>query len=65
MVSVTYFVPDPLKPGGRYETVRERIRKIDAADRKIILARKVTAGGAYLEIRIADILDLQGETPYP
>ena len=58
-VTVTYFIKDPFKPGGRYETVSGPVRKVDAAEQKIILDRKVTAGGAYMEIPIADILDIQ------
>ena len=61
-VSVTYFIGDPFKPGGRYETVCGPVRKVDTAEQKIILDRKITAGGAYMEIRIADILDIHLET---
>ena len=58
-ITATYFIPDPFKPGGRYETVTEKIRKIDTVEQKIILDRKITAGGAYMEIQIADILDIR------
>ena len=51
------------KPGGRYETVTEKIRKIDTAEQKIILDRKVTAGGAYMEILIPDILEIRQDAP--
>ena len=61
VISVTYFIRDPFKPGGRYDTVTERIRKIDSVGRKIVLDRKITAGGAYMEISIADILDVHEE----
>ena len=63
VVSVTYFIPDPLKPGGRYETVTEKVRKLDPVSRAIILGRKVTAGGACLEIPLTDIVDIQEQTP--
>lgn len=62
-MTVTYFIPDPFKPGGRYETVTEKIRKIDTAEQKIILDRKVTAGGAYMEILIPDILEIRQDAP--
>lgn len=59
--AVTYFVPDPLKPGGVYETVTEKIRRVDAVAGTIRLDRKVTAAGSYMEIRIDDILDIREE----
>jgi len=59
-VSVTYFIPDPLKAGGRYETVTERIRKVDSVGKKLILDRKVGTAGSYMEILMADVLDLYG-----
>lgn len=57
-VTVTYFVPDPLKPGGVYETITEKARRVDPAGGILQLDRKVTAGGAYMEIRIEDIVDI-------
>ncbi len=60
-LSITYFIPDPLKAGGRYETVREVVRKTDTAARKLILERKVGMAGSYMEISMADILDIRGE----
>ena len=58
-IMVTYFIPDPLKSGGIYETLSERVRRVDAANGIIQLARKVTMAGSYLEIRIEDILNIQ------
>ena len=62
-VTVTYFVPDPLKPGGTYETITENVRRVDAADGMIQLERKATRAGSYMEIRIEDILVIQENTP--
>ena len=59
LVTVTYFVPDPLKSGGIYETVKEKIRRVDPAAGKIQLDRKVSAAGSYMEIRIGDILAIR------
>lgn len=59
--TITYFVPDPLKPGGVYETVTEKIRRADAVSGTIQLDRIVTVGGSYMELRIEDILDIQEE----
>jgi len=60
-VSITYFIPDPLKAGGRYETVREQIRRVDTVEQAIILNRKVGKGGSFATIRIADILQIEEE----
>ena len=60
-VSVTYFVPDPLKAGGRYETVTEKIRKVDPVRQTVILDRKTGSAGSWMEIRIADILEITGQ----
>ena len=61
-VSITYFVPDPLKAGGRYETSVERIKKIDSVRGKLVLTR---ADGAkspenkHAEIDIRDIIEIK------
>ena len=60
-LTITYFVPDPLKPGGVYETTTGKIRRMDPVSRKIQLDRKVTTAGSYMEIRIEDILDIREE----
>ena len=58
-VTVTRFIPDPLKPGGRYETTTEAVRKVDPVGGKLILERKVGISGSYAEIMIDDILSLE------
>ena len=60
-LSITYFIADPLKAGGRYETVTETIRKVDTVEQVIILNRKVGKAGSYETIRIADILEIHGD----
>ena len=37
VVSITYFEPDTKKQGGRYRTVKERIKKVDTYERRLIL----------------------------
>lgn len=61
VTTITYFVQDPLKPGGMYQTVTEKIRRVDAIHGVIQLDKKVTAGGSYMEILIGDILNIQEE----
>ena len=58
---ITYFVPDPLKPGGKYETVTERVRRVDAAHQKVILAKTAGYAGSYVEIDMRNILEIQSE----
>ena len=60
-VTVTYFIPDPLKDGGRYETVAETIRKVDPVRRAVILNRRTGLSGTWDSIPFADILDISGD----
>ena len=63
-VTVTYFVPDQLKAGGRYETLTDRVRKVDALFGKLILEQKEGTAGSHKEIRIADILEIESNLFY-
>ena len=61
-VSITYFVPDPLKVGGRYETSVEKIKKIDSVRGKLVLKRVADANGPenkQAEIDIRDIIEIK------
>ena len=60
-LSITYFVPDPLKAGGRYDTVTEKIRKIDVVRGKVVLMRTEGKAGINVEIDINNILEIHGE----
>ena len=60
VVAITYFIPDHLKAGGRYETITEAIRRVDTVEQKLILTRKIGIGGSYMEISIADVLEIEG-----
>ena len=59
LAAITYFIPDLLKAGGRYETVTEPIRRIDATRGKIILVRTEGYGHSAVEISIPDLLDIR------
>ena len=63
MVSVTYFMQDRKKAGGRYETVSGYVKKIDAAGGKIVLTRTEGSRNQHMEIYMKDILDLRGGFP--
>ena len=63
VVTITWFVPDPLKPGGAYRTLTEKVRRVDAANGIIQLEKKATAAGSYMEIPIRDVLDIREEQP--
>lgn len=58
--AVTYFVPDPLKAGGTYETVTGKIRRVEPI-RGVIRLEADPAAGSCLEIRMKDILEIRAE----
>ncbi len=60
-VFITYFIPDPLKAGGRYETAVEQINRIDKDKGKVVLARTQGYGHQNVEIDMKDILEIHGE----
>ncbi|SCZ81656.1 hypothetical protein [Pseudobutyrivibrio xylanivorans] len=60
-VSITYFVPDASKDGGKYITVNERIKKIDSVGNQIILIKTKGTGKVNETISFADITDITGD----
>ena len=60
-LTITYFVPDLLKAGGRYDTITEEIKRIDVARGKVVLVRTEGYGKTNVEISISDILEITGE----
>ena len=64
-VTVTYFVPDPLKDGGRYETTAETVRRFDPVNGRLIPERKAGPAGSDAGIRISDILEIHYGEPSP
>ena len=58
-VLLTWFIQDPLKAGGRYETAREKVKGFDPAGGRLILERKSGRSGANAEIRLEDILAME------
>ena len=56
VAEITYFVPDEKKSGGEYVTVKEEIKRIDAAFRKLILVRTEGAGKVNASIDIGSII---------
>ena len=60
-VSITYFIPDPLKSGGRYETEVVQIRKVDAVNKKVVLMKTEGYGNPNVEIDMRDILEIHGD----
>lgn len=51
-VTITYFVKDKYKDGGKYISITNKIKKIDLVSKKIILMDK-------LSINIEDIYDIE------
>lgn len=52
LVTVTYFVPDSKKAGGKYITVRKRLKKTDEIYRRLYFTDRT-------EINAEDILDIE------
>ena len=59
-VTVTFFVKDPLKEGGAYETFSGNVRKIDRVERMVVFAAESGRSGGKM-IPIDDIAVLYGE----
>ena len=59
--TISYFVPDERKAGGETVIATEKVRRIDPANRKIILARKKGLAGAYEEIDLDRIIRIGQE----
>lgn len=58
-LTITYFIPDPHKAGGRYDTVTAQVRRIDTIAEKLILLPKDNQD--ILEtISFEHILSIQG-----
>ncbi len=61
LLTITYFVPDSQKAGGEYLTVTEEIKKIDTANRKIVLMKCKEISNINLTIDIEAVTDIKGE----
>lgn len=53
-ISITYFLPDAKKDGGKYVTVTSNVKSIDEYKQAIILENKT-------KISISEIIDIAGE----
>ena len=58
VLSITYFVKDPLKAGGSYQNIEEAVRKVDIHEQKLVLERITGPAGTCMMIDFADILDI-------
>ena len=54
-ITVTYFVPDDKKRGGKYQKITGKIKKIDDYNKFIIFT-----DGKFISIK--DIINISGET---
>ena len=44
LITFTVFIPDDRKSGGKYADITDRVKKIDAAFRKVVLMTKRESG---------------------
>ena len=61
ILTFTYFLNDSMKQGGSYVTMTERVRKIDAVNKKIHLYKKTGASESYMELDMNKIKDISGD----
>lgn len=61
VVTVTYFVPDETKSGGRYERVTDAVKKLDLAAQQLVLMSKAGIAGRNTAIDIGNILTIHGD----
>ena len=61
ILTFTYFLPDHAKQGGSYVNLTERVRKIDAVNRRIVLFKTVGASKSYMELEMDRIKDISGD----
>ena len=61
VLEITYFVPDEKKAGGEYVTKAEAVKRIDAANKKIVLMAESRIGHVNLTIDLDKVADLRGE----
>lgn len=61
ILTFAYFLNDRMKQGGSYVTMTERVRKIDAVNRKIVLYKTVGTGHRYMELDMDKIKDISGD----
>ncbi len=60
-MTITYFIPDEVKDGGKYESVTAEIKKIDPVLRKIMLTKNEGYGRMNYTIDMDTVLNIQGE----
>ena len=61
ILTFTYFLNDRMKQGGSYVTMTERVRKIDAINRKIVLYKTIGTSQRYMELDMDKIKDISGD----
>lgn len=54
-------MPDKLKAGGSYETITDRVRKVDSVYRKVVLMSTEGRGGLNKTIDFDKIIEIHGE----
>lgn len=59
-VTITYFIPDPRKAGGKYSTITAQVKRIEPTELKMVLVTK-NQPNIPETIRFDQILSIQGE----
>ena len=61
ILTFSYFLNERMKQGGSYVNMTERVRKIDAVKRKIVLYKTSGTSQRYMELDIDNITDISGD----
>lgn len=61
ILTFTYFLPDHVKQGGSYVHLTEKVRKIDAVNRRIVLFKTVGDSKSYMELEMDRIKYISGD----
>ncbi len=63
VLTFTVFVPDERKAGGSYEEITDSVKRINEAERKVVLTGVTGIGGMHKTIDFDDIIGIRGDLP--
>ncbi len=61
VLTFTVFIQDAVKAGGSYQEITDTVRKVDTADRRVILTSKTEMNGMNQSIDFDAIVGIKGE----
>ena len=61
VISFTVYVPDQKKQGGRYEVIKDAVKRIDTTNHQIVLSQKNGQFGLNKRIDLSNIVSINGD----